>query len=77
MNTPVHRPDVIETTSLGAAYLAGLATGYWSGKDEILANWKLGRSFEPAMAEDVRNSKIKGWHRAVKCARIWAEDREN
>lgn len=77
LNTPVHRPDVIETTSLGAAYLAGLATGYWSGKDEILANWKLGRSFEPAMAEDVRNSKIKGWHRAVKCARIWAEDREN
>lgn len=77
LNTPVHRPDVIETTSLGAAYLAGLATGYWSGKDEILANWKLGRSFEPAMAENVRNSKIKGWHRAVKCARIWAEDREN
>lgn len=77
LNTPVHRPDVIETTSLGAAYLAGLATGYWSGKDEILANWKLGCSFEPAMAEDVRNSKIKGWHRAVKCARIWAEDREN
>lgn len=77
LNTPVHRTDVIETTSLGAAYLAGLATGYWSGKDEILANWKLGRSFEPAMAEDVRNSKIKGWHRAVKCARIWAEDREN
>ena len=77
LNTPVHRPDVIETTSLGAAYLAGLATGYWSGKDEILANWKLGRSFEPAMAEDVRNSKIKGWNRAVKCARIWAEDREN
>lgn len=77
LNTPVHRPDVIETTSLGAAYLAGLATGYWSGKDEILANWKLGRSFEPAMAEDVRNSKIKGWHRTVKCARIWAEDREN
>lgn len=77
LNTPVHRPDVIETTSLGAAYLAGLATGYWSGKDEILANWKLGRSFEPAMAEDVRNSKIKGWHRAVRCARIWAEDREN
>lgn len=77
LNTPVHRPDVIETTSLGAAYLAGLATGYWSGKDEILANWKLGRSFEPAMAEDVRNRKIKGWHRAVKCARIWAEDREN
>ena len=77
LNTPVHRPDVIGTTSLGAAYLAGLATGYWSGKDEILANWKLGCSFEPAMAEDVRNSKIKGWHRAVKCARIWAEDREN
>ena len=77
LTTPVRRPDVIETTSLGAAYLAGLATGYWSGKDEILANWKLGRSFEPAMAEDVRNSKIKGWHRAVKCARIWAEDREN
>lgn len=77
LNTPVHRPDVIETTSLGAAYLAGLATGYWSSKDEILANWKLGRSFEPAMAEDVRNRKIKGWHRAVKCARIWAEDREN
>ncbi len=77
LNTPVHRPDVIETTSLGAAYLAGLATGYWSGKDEILANWKLGRSFEPGMAEDDRNRMIKGWHRAVKCARVWAEDREN
>ncbi|MDD6235227.1 MAG: glycerol kinase GlpK [Lachnospiraceae bacterium] len=77
LNTPVHRPDVIETTSLGAAYLAGLATGYWSGKDEILANWKLGRSFEPGMAEDDRNRMIKGWHRVVKCARVWAEDREN
>ena len=77
LNTPVHRPDVIETTSLGAAYLAGLATGYWSGKDEILANWKLGHSFEPVMAEDDRNRMIKGWHRAVKCARVWAEDREN
>lgn len=70
--TPVHRPSVIETTSLGAAYLAGLATGYWSGTDEIIQNWKLGRSFEPEMGDADRDRLIKGWHRAVRCARVWA-----
>lgn len=70
----VHRPKVIETTSLGAAYLAGLAVGYWKDKDEIKANWQLGKAFTPAMGGDRREELLKGWHRAVKCARIWAED---
>lgn len=73
MGTAVHRPKVIETTSLGAAYLAGLATGYWKDKDEIKNNWQLGRVFEPSMAGSRREELLNGWHRAVKCARIWAE----
>lgn len=72
----VHRPKCIETTALGAAYLAGLAVGYWKDKEEIRKNWQLGRSFEPSMEEEVRTELLKGWKRAVRCAVAWAEDEE-
>ncbi len=75
-NTIVHRPKCIETTALGAAYLAGLATGYWKNKDEIKENWQLGRAFESEMDEEKRNQLLKGWKRAVRCAIAWAEDDE-
>lgn len=75
-NTIVHRPKCIETTALGAAYLAGLATGYWKSKDEIKENWQLGRAFESEVDEEKRNQLLKGWKRAVRCAIAWAEDDE-
>ena len=75
-DTTVHRPKCIETTALGAAYLAGLATGYWKSKDEIKENWQLGRAFESEMDEEKRCHLLKGWKRAVRCAIAWAEDDE-
>lgn len=73
----VHRPSCIETTALGAAYLAGLAVGYWKDKEEICANWQLDRKFEAAMEEEKRSKILKGWKRAVRCALAWAEDEDN
>ena len=70
------RPKCIETTALGAAYLAGLAVGYWSSKDEIRKNWNLGRTFESTMEETERAKLLKGWHRAVRCALAWSQDEE-
>lgn len=64
----VHRPKCIETTALGAAYLAGLATGYFKDKEEIKNNWQLGRSFTPSMEEEERERLLKGWEKAVHCA---------
>ena len=72
MNTYVRRPLCIETTALGAAYLAGLATGYYENKDEIRKNWQLGRLFEPDMEGDKREKKLRDWKRAVKCTLDWA-----
>ena len=74
VNTQVRRPACIETTALGAAYLAGLAVGYWKNRDEIRENWQIGASFAPQMEEERRRQLLKGWHRAVKCALAWAED---
>lgn len=74
MDTFVRRPHCIETTALGAAYLAGLATGYYESKDEIRKNWQLGRLFEPDMEGEKREKKLKGWKRAVKCALDWANE---
>lgn len=68
------RPKCIETTALGAAYLAGLATGYWESKEDIISNWKLGRKFTPSMEAEYREILLKGWNKAVKCALIWAEE---
>ena len=72
MGVPVVRPVVTETTALGAAYLAGLATGFWAGTDEIAALWKAERRFEPAMNSDQRGAKVEEWRRAVERSRRWA-----
>ncbi|MDE7018949.1 MAG: glycerol kinase GlpK [Lachnospiraceae bacterium] len=69
----VHRPSCIETTALGAAYLAGLAIGYWKDREEICANWQLDKKFDASMDAGKREELIKGWKRAVKCALAWAE----
>lgn len=71
LDTQVHRPKCIETTALGAAYLAGLATGYWKDRAEIKTNWQLGHAFEPAMGSEKREGLLRGWKKAVKCALIW------
>ncbi len=74
VDTQVLRPECIETTALGAAYLAGLAVGYWQDQAEIRANWQIGHTFEPVMEVQKRGALLKGWKRAVKCALAWAED---
>ena len=75
LNEKVLRPQVIETTALGAAYLAGLAVGYYENLDEIRENWALGRTFSPAMEEAKREKLLRGWHKAVDLALGW-EDKE-
>jgi len=72
MGVPVVRPVVIETTALGAAYLAGLATGFWAGTDEIATLWRAERRFEPIMGRDERESRVEEWRRAVERSRRWA-----
>lgn len=74
LNTEVRRPECIETTALGAAYLAGLATGYFKDKAEICENWQLGRSFTPQMESEKRKTLLRGWKKSVKCALLWAEE---
>ena len=74
LGVAVQRPAVTETTALGAAYLAGLATGFWHSQEEIARQWQLERSFEPRMSADQRESLYSGWQRAVERARHWAED---
>ena len=69
----VLRPQCIETTSLGAAYFAGLATGYWSSTDDILENWQIDREFEPDMKDDKRTELLAGWKKAVDCVLGWAK----
>ena len=74
LGVPVQRPAITETTALGAAYLAGLAVGYWKSQDEIAQQWAVERSFEPQMGSDQREALYAGWHRAVERARAWAID---
>ena len=73
MGVPVVRPEVTETTALGAAYLAGLATGVWSATDELAELWRAERRFEPRMNEDERASLLTQWRRAVERSRLWIE----
>ncbi|HHF3183875.1 TPA: glycerol kinase GlpK [Vibrio alginolyticus] len=73
LNTEVHRPQVTEVTALGAAYLAGLAVGYWDSIDELQNKAVLDCTFEPHDDEEKRNRRYKGWKRAVKCAQTWSE----
>lgn len=73
INTEVYRPECIETTALGAAYLAGLATGYYKSKEEIRENWQLGRDFKPSMENGKREKLLKGWKRAIKSTLAYSE----
>ncbi|MBL7752009.1 MAG: glycerol kinase GlpK [Chitinophagaceae bacterium] len=73
LHTSVARPKVTETTALGAAYLAGLAVGYWKNIEEIQKQWQLDRAFQPGMTDEKREKLLKGWHRAVKASVAWAE----
>jgi len=73
LGVPVERPSITETTALGAAYLAGLATGVWSSRDELKEYWQLERRFEPMMAEGEKNRLYRGWKKAVDRSRDWEE----
>jgi glycerol kinase len=75
LQADVVRPKITETTALGAAYLAGLATGYWSGLDEIRQQWQIDRRFSPGIKPEDTHSLLKGWRRAVKAANAWADDK--
>ena len=74
---PVLRPKCVETTAMGAAYLAGLAVGYWKDLHEIRANWSVDRIFRPEMESDARQNRLHGWQRAVSAAVCWAKDDPN
>jgi glycerol kinase len=69
LNAEVRRPVIAETTALGAAYLAGLAVGFWKDKEEIRSSWKLERQFSPAMSDALRQERYDGWKKAVRQAR--------
>ena len=71
MNVRVRRPEITETTALGAVYLAGLGMGIWSSREEIVQSWKLGREYEPLMQENTRNELYKNWKRAVDRSLKW------
>jgi glycerol kinase len=75
LQAKVVRPRITETTALGAAYLAGLAVGYWSGLKETGSQWEMDRTFEPELKPEDTETLIRGWHRAVKAAKVWAEDK--
>jgi glycerol kinase len=76
LGVQVDRPQVVETTALGAAYLAGLAVGYWKDKEEISQNRRLDRNFKPNMEEEKRVKLLRGWHRALKRAMEWEKDED-
>lgn len=76
VQVPVKRPQCVETTAMGAAYLAGLAVGYWKDKNEIVKNWEIERTFHPVISMEERDKKMKGWERAVKCSYGWAKEEE-
>ncbi|MCI9008650.1 MAG: glycerol kinase GlpK [Lachnospiraceae bacterium] len=73
IGAPVERPRCVETTAMGAAYLAGLAVGYWKSEEEIRRNWAIDRIFEPSISEELRREKTEGWNRAVKYSYGWAK----
>ena len=73
-NSTVIRPSCVETTAMGAAYLAGLAVGYWKSTDDVLANWSVDREFKPEMSDERREKELAGWHQAVKSTLGWARE---
>ena len=72
-NTVV-RPRCVETTAMGAAYLAGLAVGYWKDLEDIRKNWSADREFTPKISKEKADNMVKGWTKAVACAKMWAEE---
>lgn len=74
INAPVQRPKCVETTAMGAAYLAGLAVGYWASKEDVIKNWAIDRVFQPSISDKERKEKIDGWNKAVKYAFGWAKE---
>lgn len=74
LNVDVLRPECVETTALGAAYLAGIAVGYWKDLEDVRKNWALSKTFHADMPASRRESLLSGWRRAVKCALAWAEE---
>ncbi len=76
LNTKVVRPKITETTALGAAYLAGLATGFWSSISEIQKQWQVQKEFTNSMNEEKRTSLLKGWQRAVKASILWGDEHQ-
>ncbi len=74
LNVPVHRPNITETTALGAAYLAGLAVGFWSNKDEISRKWSVDKEFNPSMKKEKRELLYKGWKKAVGRSLKWEDE---
>ena len=73
INAPVHRPVCVETTAMGASYLAGLAVGFWEGKEDVIRNWEIDRKFTPAMDEETRAKELKYWKQAVNATLGWAK----
>jgi len=74
LDAVVERPECIETTALGAAYLAGLAVGYWKDRDEVRQNWQIGHTFSPQMDAASRDRALHGWKKAVACAQTWSTE---
>ena len=74
INAPVNRPQCVETTAMGAAYLAGLAVGYWESKEAVIRNWIIGQTFKPTIEKEKRETMIKGWNKAVKYSYNWAKE---
>lgn len=77
LGIPVVRPKVLETTALGAAYLAGLSVGVWQSRQDLAQHWQMDRRFEPAMGELARKHKVQRWHEALARARRWAEPNDD
>ena len=73
-NAPVNRPMCVETTAMGAAYLAGLAVGYWASKEDVLQNWAIDRTFTPEITDEERNKKVRMWKKAVTYSFNWAKE---
>ena len=73
-NAPVNRPRCVETTAMGAAYLAGLAVGYWKDIEDVKQNWGIDKIFVPAIEPEKREKMLKGWKRAVTCSYGWAKE---
>jgi glycerol kinase len=76
LEVPIVRPKIYETTALGAAYLAGLAVGYWRSTDDIQQQWQVDRRFVPEMDKRKIEELLKGWQRAIRAAIAWAENKD-